>query len=125
MTGFERVRALGDMWIVAEGEGEMPGGGVGRTMMTLGYDPQKQRYVGTWVGSMMPHLWVYQGTLDPSGRILPLETEGPKMTGEGTTRYQDTIEFKTDDYRTLTSRGLGDDGQWQLFVTAHFRRKPQ
>ena len=28
-TGTERVRALGDVWIVSEGEGEGPDGGTG------------------------------------------------------------------------------------------------
>jgi hypothetical protein len=40
-SGTENVRSLGGLWILAEGQGEM---------MTLGYDKQKKRYVGTWVG---------------------------------------------------------------------------
>jgi hypothetical protein len=57
-TGTERVRSLGELWILAEGQGGMPGCGAVTTMMILGYDPQKQRYVGTWVGSMMTYLWM-------------------------------------------------------------------
>jgi len=34
-------------------EKEMPDGGTGKTVMTLGYDPQNNRYVGTFIGSMM------------------------------------------------------------------------
>jgi len=41
-------------------------------MMTLGYDPQKKRYLGTWIGSMMSHLWVYEVELDASGSVLTL-----------------------------------------------------
>src|SRR5688572_23139930 len=67
----ETVRSLHGIWIVAEGQGEMPGGGgPATTVMTLGYDPQKNRYVGTWIGSMMTHLWVYDGELDATGKIL-------------------------------------------------------
>jgi hypothetical protein len=54
--GTEIVRSLGDLWTVAEGQGEMPGGGSMTTLITLGYDPQTKRYVGTWVGSMMTYL---------------------------------------------------------------------
>jgi hypothetical protein len=54
--GTERVRALGDLWIIGEGIGEMPGGGTGTSIITLGFDPQKDRHVGTWIGSMMTHL---------------------------------------------------------------------
>ena len=72
----ESVRSLGGLWIVAEGQGQMPDGGNATTMMTLGYDPQKKRYLGTWVGSMMTHMWVYDGALDAAGNVLTLDTEG-------------------------------------------------
>jgi hypothetical protein len=123
-TGTESVRSLGGLWIVAEGQGEMPGGGAATTMLTLGYDPQKQRYVGTWIGSMMTNLWVYDGALDAAGRALALDAEGPSMAAEGkTAKYRDTIEFKSDDHRVLTSQMLGEDGQWHGFMTANYRRK--
>ncbi|HEX9943524.1 MAG TPA: DUF1579 domain-containing protein [Thermoanaerobaculia bacterium] len=123
-TGTESVRSLGGLWTVAEGEGEMPGGGTGTSLMTLGYDPQRQRYVGTWVGSMMTHLWLYDGSLDASERVLTLESEGPSMSGDGSlAKYRDVIEFKSDDHRVLTSHVQGEDGNWQQFVTAHYRRR--
>jgi len=122
--GTETVRMLGDLWVLCEGTGEMPGGGTANMMMTLGYDPARQRFVGTWIGSMMTHLWVYEGTLDATRRILTLESEGPSMSGDGkTARYRDVIEMKSDDYRTLTSHTPGADGKWQTFMTAHYRRR--
>jgi hypothetical protein len=85
--GSERVRSLGGLWVVAEGQGEMPGGGAATTILTLGYDPKKKRYVGTWVGSMMTHLWVYDGALDEGGSVLRLDAEGPAFIGEGMANY--------------------------------------
>jgi hypothetical protein len=132
-TGTERVRCLGHnesfaqggLWVLAEGQGEMPGCGIATTMMTLGYDPQKGRYVGTWVGSMMTYLWVYDGEMDAAEKVLTLNAEGPAMSGEGKmAKYKDVIEFKSDDHRVLTSHLLGDDGQWHRFMTANYRRKP-
>ena len=76
--GRESVRKLGDLWIVAEGETEMPDGGIaGRMRLTIGYDPAKGCYVGNWVGTMMANMWVYEGAVDPDGRTLRLNTEGP------------------------------------------------
>jgi Protein of unknown function (DUF1579) len=122
--GSERVRSLGGLWILAEGQGEMPGGGTATTMMTLGYDPRKQRYVGTWVGSMMTYLWVYDGELDAAGRALTLNAEGPNMVAEGKmAKYKDVIEIKSEDHRVLTSHMLGDDGEWHELMTANYRRK--
>ncbi|MBW4661226.1 MAG: DUF1579 domain-containing protein [Drouetiella hepatica Uher 2000/2452] len=124
-TGTETVRSLGGFWILAEGEGEMPGCGLATTLMTLGYDPQKQRYVGTWVGSMMTYLWQYDGELDAGETVLTLNSEGPVMTGEEKIgKYKDVIEVKSDNHRVLTSHMLRDDGQWQHFMTAHYWRKP-
>jgi len=119
--GTERVRSLGELWILAWGQGEMPGGGAATTVVTLGYDPQKTRYVGTWIGSMMTHLWVYDGTLE--GNVLTLETEGPDMAGEGKmAKYKDVVDIRSDDHRLLTSHVLGEDGEWRQFMTASYRR---
>ncbi|CAN5852880.1 DUF1579 domain-containing protein [soil metagenome] len=121
--GTERVRSLGGLWILAEGQGEMPGGGAMTTMMTLGYDPQKKRYLGTFVASMMTHLWLYDGALDAAERALTLDTEGPDMAAEEKmTKYKDVIEWKNDDHRVMTSHMLGDDGKWRGFMTANYRR---
>jgi hypothetical protein len=121
--GTESVRSVGGLWVFFEGRGEMPDGGEATTFMTLGYEPQKGRYVGTWVGSMMTYLWVYSGSLDGEGKVLVLDTEGPNPGGEGMARFQDIIEIKNDDHRTLSSQTLGEDGNWHRFMTANYRRK--
>jgi hypothetical protein len=120
----ESVRSLGGLWIVAEGQGEMPDGDTATTLMTLGYDPLKRRYVGTWIGSMMTHLWLYDGGLDAAERVLTLDAEGPSMAADGKmAKYRDVIEFKSDDHRVLSSHWLDDDGDWRQFMTANYRRK--
>lgn len=120
--GTETVRSLGGLWIVGEGHGEMPCGGEATMLLTLGYDPSTKRYVGTWIGSMMTHLWIYDGSL--SGNVLTLEADGPDFGTPGKmAKYRDIIEMKSDDHRTLTSQALGEDGRWHSFMTAHYRRK--
>jgi len=123
-SGSEAVRSLGGVWILAEGRGEMPGAGMATTLMTLGYDPQRGRFVGTWIGSMMTQLWVYDGTLDAARNVLTLNAEGPDFKGGDTSaKYKDLIEFVDDDHRVLSSHVLGDDGTWKTFMTAHYRRR--
>ena len=80
-TGTESVRSVGGLWTMGEGRGEMPDGKPAVTVMTLGYDPQSKRFVGTFIGSMMTHMWIYNGTLDASGKVLTLDTEGPDFSG--------------------------------------------
>jgi hypothetical protein len=118
----ETVRSIGGLWVMAEGKGEMPGGGAMSSMMTLGYDPQRQRFLGTFVASMMTHLWVYEGSLDAAGKVLTLDTEGPNFATGGMAKYQDIITIESDDRRTLTSRMLGEDGQWREVMRAQYRR---
>ncbi len=122
-TGSETVRSLGGLWVIAEGQGEMCSGGTMTSIMTLGYDPQTQGYTGTWIGSMMTHLWVYAGEMDAAERVLTLNAQGPAMSGDGMAQYKDVIEFKSDDCRTLTSSVLGDDGEWHQFVTTTYHRQ--
>ncbi|MFA5529867.1 MAG: DUF1579 domain-containing protein [Thiohalomonadaceae bacterium] len=123
-SGSERVRALGDLWIIAESSGQMPDGGTAEMVMTLGYDPQRKGYVGTWVSSTMTYMWVYSGTLDTTGKCLILESTGPNMSSPGTMmRSQDIIEFESDDHRIMRSQMLGDDGQWYPMMEIHFRKK--
>jgi Protein of unknown function (DUF1579) len=122
-SGTETVRSLGGLWIVTENQGETPDGEPVTSIITLGYDPAKQKFVGTFVGSVMSNLWVYEGVLAPDGKTLPLETEGPSFTEKGTTaKYQDVVEISNKDLWILRSRFLGDDGAWHEFMTMTHRR---
>src|SRR3990167_5365736 len=82
-TGSEHVSDLGDLWVLCEGTCTMRGGGEAHMLMTLGYDPEKSVFRGTWVGSMMSHMFVYEGTLDADQKVLTLETEGPSFKDDG------------------------------------------
>ena len=121
--GKESVRAIGGLWVVSELTHESPMGPM-TALMTLGYDPQKKKYIGTWIDSMMNHMWHYDGTLDATGKILTLESEGPNMM-DPTKRaqYRDVIEIKNKEHKVMTSSALGEDGKWVTFGTVNFRRK--
>ena len=121
-TGTDSVRSLGGVWVVCEGRSQMPDGSPALTIMTLGFDPDKKRFVGTFIGSMMTYLWNYDGQLDASGKVLILDAEGPNFAEPGKMANQDIIEFVSDDHRTLSSQTLGEDGKWVKFMTAHYRR---
>src|SRR5688500_5036596 len=75
-TGTDGARMLGDLWLIGESEMAMPGGGTGHAIITIGYDSQRKRFVGSWVGTMMTNMWVYDGELDSNGRVLSLYSEG-------------------------------------------------
>jgi len=121
--GKESVRSLGGLWMLGEGQGEMPDGSIGLTLITLGFDPAKGRFVGSFVGSMMTHQWLYDGSLDESGKILTLDSAGPSMTGDGAIMpYRDVVTIVSPDHRTLASYTPDGNGGWTEFMTAHYRR---
>jgi hypothetical protein len=123
-AGTESVRSLGGLWILADGQGDMPGGGIAISQMTLGYDPKQERFIGTFVASVMTHLWVYEnGTLDAARKVLTLNTEGPDFKLEKMAKYRDVIEVLGDEERSLSSFALGEDGAWRQFMKAVYRRR--
>lgn len=121
--GSMKYRMMGDFWLVHEGVSEMPGMKVSY-LSTLGFDTEKKKYIGTWADSAMNHLWIYEGTVDDTGKSLSLNAEGPDMTKPGKkAKYQDVYTFKTADHIVQESKMLGDDGKWITFMTSQIKRK--
>jgi len=118
----EVARVLGGKWLVAEGTGAL-GDQTFTSILTLGYDPAEERFVGTWIDSMQTHLWLYTGILDDSGTALTLETEGP-ILGDPTrtAQYREVIEIRGADRKVMRSMILGPDGEWFEFARAEYRR---
>jgi Protein of unknown function (DUF1579) len=119
----ETVRSLQGIWFVAEGSGEMSDGKQATTILTLGYDPAKGKYVGSWIGSMMDYMWTYEGEVEPSGNVLSLYTKGPAFDGDGLADYREQIAFLDDITRTFTSSAREPDGSWKQFMEARYTRK--
>lgn len=121
-SGTMTSRQLGGFWILNEMKGEMfdaPMNGV----QTIGYDEAKKKYVGTWVDSMAAYMWQYEGTVDPSGKVLTLNADGPNFVGDGNlTKFQDIYDFRTPDEISMTSRMLGADGKWVTFMSGTAKR---
>ena len=121
--GTETVRSIDGLWFIAEGGGDFGEAGNVTNIMTLGFDPSRRRYVGTFIGSMMTNLWVYEGEVDKSRNTLVLDTEGPSFTDPNVqAKYRDEMTIVDPDYRTLTSGYVDADGKWTVFMTAHYRR---
>jgi hypothetical protein len=124
VTGTETVRPLGDIWVLAEGSFQVEGREPDRSLMTLGFDSEKMRFVGTWIGSMLAFLWVYEGQLSGDGTTLNLDCTGPSMRGDGRMLpYRDVIELKGEDERLLRGLVQEDDGSWRQFMVTRYKRQ--
>jgi len=121
--GMESSRLLGGFWLLAESKGNMMGMPFA-SQFTLGFDPDKKKYVGTWIDSSSSYLWKYEGSVDATGKILTLDTEGPSPMEPGKKcKFREVTEFKSDDERLFTSSLRGDDGKWNTILTMTTRRK--
>lgn len=122
-VGSERVRSIGGFWILTEYRGafmDQPFQGC----LTLGYDPQRKKYIGTWIDSAGSHLWQYEGAVDAAGKTLTLEAEGPCHESPGElSRFRHVAEFNSRDRRTYTAFIQGDDGEWARMMRINYRRK--
>ncbi len=120
----ETGRALEGLWYVVEGRGSTPDGTPGSTLLTLGYDPALGHYVGTWVGSMMAKLWIYKGWVEPDGKTLILEAEGPDFEDPSKTAiFHDVITFIDDDHRSFSGSVRQPDGSFKTFMTNTLERQ--
>ncbi len=122
IKGTESSRMIGGFWAVFEHRGDFMGSPF-TGIMTLGYDPERKKYVGTWIDSMGSYLWRYEGTLDASGRILTLDSEGPCHETPGKlAKYRESIEIKDKDRKHFVSK-IERNGQWVTGMTMTSRRR--
>lgn len=122
--GTEKGAMFGGFWVVVKGESETMGTTV-ETQLTLGYDPAKGKYVGTWIDTVNNYLWNYTGTLDENGKTLTLLTEGQcPMTPGKTRQFKEVITLWGDNEKIFTSFMQMDDGTWQEIVTSKATKKP-
>jgi hypothetical protein len=120
--GSMTCRSLGGMWLICESSGKSPDGSDWSSIMTLGFDPAQNQYVGTFIGSMMTNIWPYHGVLDATGKRLPLNSVGPKFDGSGIGNYRDTIEIVNVDTWRFISELQNDDGEWVQFMCGTHKR---
>lgn len=121
-SGNLTSRKVGGFWVLNEMKGEWSGEPMSG-IQTIGYDDGKKKYVGTWVDSMTALMWQYEGNVDPSGKVLTLDADGPNFMGGGKlTKFQDIYEFKSADEILMTSRMLGADGKWVTFMSGTAKR---
>ncbi len=122
-TGKQITRSLGGFWTLGEMETIETEGEPMKSLITLGFDPLRGKFVGTFIASCMSFHWLYEGTLDDQRRILTLETSGPSFANDGSmSKYQDVIEWVDENTYLFWSRYQLGDGSWKRFMNGKHTR---
>lgn len=113
---------FGDFWVEIRQHADM-GGVKFKAIQTIGYDPEKKKYFGTWIDTNSSHMWFYEGDLDASGKKLSLVAEGPSFIDPTqTAKYRDSYEFVSDDHYIARAEIQDPAGQWILMMTSEVTR---
>ena len=129
--GAVHYRMLGELWLIGDMETPMDEGAPSMdNIITLGFDPAQDKFVGSFISPMMTMMWVYSGSRE--GDRLVLDAMGPDMAPgaepgpDGKPRmvpYQDIFELVSPDEHTLRSQVQTADGSWFTFNTCTYKRK--
>jgi hypothetical protein len=121
--GSETVEAIGGFWTLTRVTGKLMNQPFTGTM-TLGYDTANQKYIATWVDSMTGKMWNYDGSVDPSGKVLTLTSEGECPMSPGKVmQFRETLEMLDRNHKRYTSAMKGDNGEWITTMSSTATRK--
>lgn len=113
---------LGGFWLSFEYKGEMMGAPfTGRG--TMGYDQQKQKYVGTWIDSMKSGLFISEGTGDEHGKVFTMIAQGYCDSEGKSITMKQVYEIKDKDSWTLTFLSPNPDGKELTVGTIEYTRR--
>ena len=101
VDAVETVESIGPFWTQVRFECDfmgMPYTGTGH----MGYDPEKKKYVGTWVDSMSSTFALMEG--EQKGDTLTMKWMAPDMTGNKVPHWSETTRTK-DAYTAVFYQG--------------------
>ena len=118
-VGEETNTMVGDLWSVGKLEIDIKGSPyVG--FATLGYDPIKDQYVGTWVDSASPHITEMSGTYDAASSTLILFYE--TIAADGQIEERKNVMVYRDPNRREFEGFIKKEGAWQKTTDTLYKR---
>jgi hypothetical protein len=122
--GIEFNRMMpGDLWLITTFRGEfggMPFHGHGVT----GYDPNKKKYIGTWVDNFAPALMVMEGTYDEATKTSTFYSDTVDERGQPTKAKMTELQQDKDHrHFTLFMQGPQGGDDWTKVMEIHYTRR--
>jgi len=103
----EVVTAMGPFWTTSRFECDfmgMPFVGAG----SMGYDPNKKKYLGTWIDNMSPALAVMEGEMDKESGKLTMHYEAMNMMTGKLSPHSNVMTMTENSYKLEFYMGEGD-----------------
>lgn len=92
VPGTEEGHMLGDLWCNSRFEADMLGTPL-RGNASIGFDPVKGKYVGTWKDSATPFLYTFEGEFDAESTVLEMLGENFDPVRGKPAIYRSRLEF--------------------------------
>jgi hypothetical protein len=115
----------GGLWLLTEFEGKF-GDQVFHGCGQAGYDPQKKKYVGTWVDSMSTAIMIMEGDFDPDTHTVTMYSKGTGPSGKPYEAKM-TSKYEGDDTRVFTMSMKSEDtkGEYAKLMEITYKRRPK
>ncbi len=119
----ETIEMLGEFWTRSLFRADM-GGFVLEGSATVGYDPQKGKWISTWIDNVNPTLFLFEGDLDETAQSLEMTGSGPSPVDEEITTYRTVEKVIGPDQRQLDMFvTLPDGGEMRMFTYLYNREE--
>ncbi len=108
----ESIKAIGDFWTTSEFTGNF-GGMPFNGASTLGYDPVKKKFVGTWIDNQHPYMAMMEGDWDAEKNAIVLHYDMyDTMSGSFLKMRNETVH--ADGKYVITFFQLSDEGESEM-----------
>lgn len=118
---MEVNKMVGDLWVSSHFEGDVFGQkftGSG----TFGFDPDKKKFVGSWVDSSNPYSSHMEGTYDAKTKTMTMLTKGKDPAG-ATTEGKNVQVYKDENTRIFTMYTKQGDRFVKVMEITYTRKK--
>ncbi len=124
-TGTEVNTVMtGGLWVLSKFEGDF-GGMKFEGRGQFGFDPNKKRYIGSWIDSLSPTMSVLEGEYEPKTRTMTYVGDG--IGPDGQTKYTQKMVTTTKDdgtrVFTLYMKFAGAKDEVKFMEVTYRRRK--
>jgi hypothetical protein len=123
-TGSETCTlAMNGLWLLSDYQDPNYEGGAFQGHGVMGYDPDKKKYVSTWVDSTDMHISVTEGDYDEATKTLTMLSDGrDRMTGKPT-KERAITRFKDADTMSCSFRSTSEGSKEMEIFSIEYKRK--